>query len=138
MGRINQASRSAALRALVLFVGCGAGLTAAAADPGNGPLTVRKPHRRPPVPVVPMPVVPSPLLPGAPIPWSGSPVLTPQTLSVVDGETRFLTAGPAEARCPGERIIFVPGVVNPYRPTVPGDGAFMCPADAVAEGFVGP
>ena len=82
--------------------------------------------------------VPSPLLPGAPIPYSGSPLLTPLDLSVVDGRTRFLTPGPAQDRCPGDHIVFVPGVVNPFRPTVAGDGAVMCRGDAVAEGFIGP
>ncbi len=84
-----------------------------------------------------LPVVPSPVLPGAPIPWSGSPVLTPPTLSIVDGQTRFLAVGPAKDRCPGDRIVFIPGVVNAFRPTLPGDGAFMCHGDAVMEGFMG-
>lgn len=106
------------------------GLRAAQPPPD---LTIAPPHRHRTVPVV-----RSPLLPGAPIPYSGSPLLTPQDLSIVDGRTRFLTSGPAQDRCPGDRIDFVPGVVNPFRPTAPGDGAFMCHGDAVAEGFSAP
>lgn len=107
--------------------------TAPAADRSAHPLTVQRPRARPPTPVV-----PSPVLPGAPIPWSGSPLLTPQTLQIVDGETRFLAEGAAQARCPRDRVVFVPGVINAFRPTLPGDGAFMCHRDAVVEGFMGP
>jgi hypothetical protein len=106
---------------------------AQAAEPAARPLTVGRPR----VPAV-IPVVPSPALPGAPIPWSGSPVLTPLTLSIVDGQTRFLTEGVAQEHCPGDRVLFFSGVVNPFRPSLPGDGAFICHRDAVAEGFAGP
>ena len=102
-----------------------------AADLPHGRLTVAGPHAA-------FAPVRSPLLPGAPIPYSGSPLLTPLDLSIADGRTRFLAPGPAQDRCPHERVVFVPGVVNPFRPTAPGDGAFMCRSDAVAEGFVAP
>ena len=133
-GHIRHRMRRGALLAALACTATLAGLrTAWAAEHLAHPLTVQRPRVIPPTPVV-----PSPLLPGAPIPWSGSPLLTPQTLQIADGETRFLAEGAAQARCPGDRIVFVPGVINAFRPTLPGDGAFMCHGDAVAEGFVGP
>jgi hypothetical protein len=120
---------AAAMFSAVMLLACGGAGSfsmARAADALRGDLTVTKPRR---------PIVPSPLLPGAPIPYSGSPLLTPLDLSIVDGRTRFLTSGPAQDRCPGDSVVFVPGVVNPFRPTAPGDGAYMCQGDAIAEGF---
>lgn len=126
-------ARTAATRflfgGLMVFFACSAVGTCSpvcAADVPHGNLTVTRP--RPPA-------VPSPLLPGAPIPYSASPLLTPLDLSIVDGRTRFLAPGPAQDRCPGDSIVFVPGVLNPFRPTAPGDGAYMCQGDAVTEGF---
>ena len=133
-GHIRVRRRCGAFLAALACAGTMSGLrTARAAERSAHPLTVQRPRVLPPTPVV-----PSPVLPGAPIPWSGSPLLTPQTLQIVDGETRFLAEGAAQARCPRDRIVFVPGVVNAFRLTLPGDGAFMCHGDAVAEGFMGP
>ena len=121
------------IRLAAPLLGCTALVAAAPAAERDGrALTVTAPRPRQ------APAVPSQILPGAPIPWSGSPLLTPPDLSIVDGRTRFLTAGPAQDRCPGDRVVFVPGVVTPFRPTVPGDGAFMCHGDAVAQDFLGP
>lgn len=133
-GHIRHRLQRGTLLAALACAGTLSGLhTAPAAERSAHPLTVQRPRALPPTPVV-----PSPLLPGAPIPWSGSPLLTPLTLQIVDGQTRFLVEGAAQERCPRDRVVFVPGVVNAFRPTLPGDGAFMCHGDAVAEGFMGP
>jgi hypothetical protein len=96
-------------------------------------LTVTRPNRPLPAPLQPIP----PLVPPPVSVTPGYPV-TPFDASIIDDTTRFLTKGPAEARCPGQEIVFVFGVVSPTRPTAPGDGAYMCRGDAVAEGYLSP
>lgn len=107
----------------------------AVAFAGMAPLQARDLTVRPPVVIAPAPDLPS--LP-TPSPFGTDGPPQPLTNVIVDGRTRFLVAGAAQARCPDDRVVFFSGVVNAFRPTLPGDGAFMCRSDAIAEGFMGP
>jgi hypothetical protein len=112
----------------LLLVLSGPGLAGATRTAPARDLTVKRPLEPPPMP----PEVPPPVsvTPGYP--------LAPFQASLLDETTRFLTSGAAQQRCPGQPVLFISGVVDPNRPTRPGDGVFMCRSDAVAEGFVGP